>query len=390
MRHGECSCKGRHGLPKHPRRHRLLRARRRHPCRGKSRSVAVREPAHRALARARHRARRLGPPLRAAPHRSGAIARGGGATGKGEARPARARPAGCRRRSTRCVGASPAYEVAIAADESNADLVILATQGRGAIGRAVLGSVTSGVLGYTHCPVLVVGKGRRNLGSGGLVLAAVDLSPISTAVLKVSSTLAAALNDRLMLFSAFQRPLAIPGDHPMYPASVTRHLEIQAESEHRDALWELKVSVLPEVDVELDVSSDRDAYAAVLDREKELQPDLLVIGSSGHRTWGRRVFGTNAEKIVAQATGPVLVLPDLLRRGVEPDENPSLEAPRKRHPKEQMVYATFEGERAVRDALAELDQANVPANDISVLTSDEELRTKLLGDRRESEFTAGG
>ena len=42
------------------------------------------------------------------------------------------------------------------AEESNIDLVVIGTRGQNTFGRIVLGSVSSRILTYSHCPVLLV------------------------------------------------------------------------------------------------------------------------------------------------------------------------------------------------------------------------------------------
>lgn len=55
----------------------------------------------------------------------------------------------------------PAAEILAVAEASDADLLVLGTQGRGAIERLLLGSVVERVLRLAPCPVLVVGPPAR-------------------------------------------------------------------------------------------------------------------------------------------------------------------------------------------------------------------------------------
>lgn len=50
----------------------------------------------------------------------------------------------------------PYREVVAAAKEEQADLVLLATHGRGEIHRLLVGSVADRVIRMAHCPVLTV------------------------------------------------------------------------------------------------------------------------------------------------------------------------------------------------------------------------------------------
>jgi nucleotide-binding universal stress UspA family protein len=68
---------------------------------------------------------------------------------------ARARHAGLEVETFRREGV-PAIEIAAAADELDADLIVLGSRGRGAVRSAVMGSVSRGVLARSRRPVLVV------------------------------------------------------------------------------------------------------------------------------------------------------------------------------------------------------------------------------------------
>ncbi|MFN8515911.1 MAG: universal stress protein [Thermomicrobiales bacterium] len=54
---------------------------------------------------------------------------------------------------------APASDIVAAAQEWQADLIVVGTHGRGGLGRLVLGSVAESVLRDAPCPVLVVRMG---------------------------------------------------------------------------------------------------------------------------------------------------------------------------------------------------------------------------------------
>lgn len=55
----------------------------------------------------------------------------------------------------------PAEAIARAAGRHRARAIVMGTRGRGALGRALLGSVANGVLARAKCPVLTVRAGAR-------------------------------------------------------------------------------------------------------------------------------------------------------------------------------------------------------------------------------------
>lgn len=284
----------------------------------------------------------------------------------------------------------PAYEIACAADDVSAEMIVVATQGRGAIGRALVGSVASGVIAYAHCPVLITGKDRTHVGFGR-VLVGVDLSPISTSVLGTAEKLVQPVDGQLTVFSVFQRPYALPGDHPLYFGPSQRSYEVQVEADHRRLLEELLTRTFPNRTVPHDVVPGQEPDEAVIERVNQDEPELLVIGSSGIQTWGRRLFGTNAERIVARAKCPVVVVPDPLRRGVDPDPRRLMsEMGNKRREDEQMVYAMVQDENTLRTILADLVDANVPTDDISVMMHEDTHKEHFSKEAPDQAFTAGG
>lgn len=50
----------------------------------------------------------------------------------------------------------PAQEICRYAEEEGADLIVVGSHGRSALGRAFLGSVSHGVVNHAHCPVTIV------------------------------------------------------------------------------------------------------------------------------------------------------------------------------------------------------------------------------------------
>ncbi len=53
-------------------------------------------------------------------------------------------------------GASPQVAIVEYAERINTDLIVVGTRGMSGVKKMLLGSVASGVLTYSHCPVLVV------------------------------------------------------------------------------------------------------------------------------------------------------------------------------------------------------------------------------------------
>jgi len=72
-----------------------------------------------------------------------------------------AEAAGLEEVEQRVVPGLAAERLADLADEEAADMIVVGSRGRGAFKAAVLGSVSSELIGVARCPVLVVPKGVR-------------------------------------------------------------------------------------------------------------------------------------------------------------------------------------------------------------------------------------
>jgi len=60
---------------------------------------------------------------------------------------------------------SPAEEIVKAARDTHADLIVIATHGRGGLSRVLFGSVTERVVRHAPCPVLTVRPEKAKLNS---------------------------------------------------------------------------------------------------------------------------------------------------------------------------------------------------------------------------------
>jgi universal stress protein A len=99
------------------------------------------------------------------------------------------------------------------------------------------------------------------------------------------------------------QPLASPG--PAF--DVTTYLGELTETSKKTLKAYAEVRVPPEVMADLRVSAG-DPALEILRQAQELEADLIVIATHGHGGWRRFLFGSVAEKVVRQATCPVLVI----------------------------------------------------------------------------------
>jgi nucleotide-binding universal stress UspA family protein len=201
----------------------------------------------------------------------------------------------------------PSRDLAEAASEIRADLVVVASHGYGAIKRALLGSVTSSLIRIAHCAVLVVGE-KRHATRFDNVLAAVDLSPVSKKILSHAAGLAAP-GGRVRALSLYDTPL-VSVDEGVLPGYFSPDdLERLRVDRERAVLAMAKEVKTNGVTIESEALAKAPAANAILDSSELLGADLIAVGTSGHNAWHRMVLGSTATKVLAEAKVPVLVVP---------------------------------------------------------------------------------
>lgn len=203
---------------------------------------------------------------------------------------------------------APIRALLAAAESQHADLIVVATHGRSAVGRFAFGSVASGLVRAAKVPVLVVGHGESDPARITRVMAAIDFSPISNDVLEHAATFALRGLARLDAFSCYEEPVAMDAGGT---ALVLGALELLSPDEHWRALKDaLRLARLPpEIPVEISMARGHAAHE-VLRHAARSAAGLVVIGTSGHNFIERAVLGSTATRVLSQASCPVLVIPN--------------------------------------------------------------------------------
>ena len=190
---------------------------------------------------------------------------------------------------TRVVFGDPANGLMAAALDTNAELVVVGSRGRGPIASMLLGSVSARLASAAPCPVLVVPSpdaADRWLArpSSSRLICGVDDSVGSVRALRVAAELAERLDLELALV----------------------HVDAHASSEEapagapRGGLAALTVFKGEPVAVLREQTADADA-------------SLLVVGSRGRTSW-RAPLGSVSRALAAHASVPVMVVPPTIRQ----------------------------------------------------------------------------
>lgn len=203
----------------------------------------------------------------------------------------------------------PARVLAEAAEELNADLLVVASHGFGPIQRSILGSVSGALIRSASCPVMVVGEQRHASTDCQNVLAAVDLSSVSESVIAHAVAMTQG-GGHVVALSLYEHPLSTYDEGDLLPRYLSDDEVAQIGEKHRGAVQALIDRVEhPNTEIRVEVMSKAPPAEVVLETAAILNPDLIVVGTSGHNAWHRMIIGSTATKVLAEAPCPVLVVP---------------------------------------------------------------------------------
>lgn len=230
----------------------------------------------------------------------------------------------------------PAGEILRLAEEARCDLIVMGTHGRAGLDRLLTGSVAEEVIRKAKCPVLTLrshnhiakarpdGHGKTLTGdkkthgnSQGspsedqehsarlpirCILHPTDFSADSMVALGVARSLARAQGARLVILHVIPlEPVAI--DVP--PLSVDREPFKVALKTMKLSGAELEHDMKHPVET---VLRDGVPVEEVLRMAKEVQSDLIVMGTHGRTGLGRLLMGSIAEQVLRRTACPVLTV----------------------------------------------------------------------------------
>ncbi|HEU5217258.1 MAG TPA: universal stress protein [Gemmatimonadales bacterium] len=193
------------------------------------------------------------------------------------------------------------------------DLIIMATHGRGAMGRIWLGSVADHVVRHSTRPVLLVHPGRDHAVPpeqfARNILVALDQSTYSEAIIDPVLDIARLTGAEVTLLTIVA-PVFDPVESTL-PHPVPQHPAIQARrSDEAHCRLRRAASRLRErgVRVSMRVVVGSSPAAGILDVLEEERFDMVALTTHGAGGVRRLMVGSVADKVIRGAHKPVLVL----------------------------------------------------------------------------------
>ena len=208
-------------------------------------------------------------------------------------------------------------EIAEAARDRSADLLVMATHGRGGLGRWVYGSVAEALLARLPLPILLVrawlpAPGGALLAERPKLLAPLDGSALAEQALPVAERLADALSGELVLLRVVTRP-----DAPFAPDWVAGP-ELGEEFERSKSEAEAYLRRLAEQlarsgrRIQIDVRAGEPGMTTEADTietaGREHGAALVVMTTHGYTGLQRLVLGSVTDAVLRRSTLPVVVL----------------------------------------------------------------------------------
>lgn len=198
------------------------------------------------------------------------------------------------------------------AKENGSGLIVLGTHGRSGLERFLVGSVAERVLHRAPCPVLTVPPRAPHAPAAPVfkrILCGIDFSPCSLRALEYALSMAQEGGACLTLVHVFESDASMPADWrtTLQPAAVREAL-VALEAERCARLAHIvpaNVAGAGTVDTAMACGP---AAREILRLAVERHADAIVLGVRGRNAADLLFFGSTTNKVVRQATCPVLVV----------------------------------------------------------------------------------
>jgi len=214
--------------------------------------------------------------------------------------------------TTNVIVDNPRHTLPRAASEWRADLVLLGSHGRGAVGRLLLGSTAQAVLRHAECSVEIVrsaGKEKNTGGGEGMhVLIPTDGSEYAGVALRSVAERPWPKGSEFKVIASPEYPVLV-GEYPYYiPEQLTELMESGHEHASESAKTGAELLMKAGLKVSGEVTEQEDTPAhAILAAAEKWNADLIVMGSHGRRGFNRLILGSVSETVALHATCSVEV-----------------------------------------------------------------------------------
>ena len=212
-----------------------------------------------------------------------------------------------------CAVGDPATRILDIAAERGVSLIVMASRGRGALGRLIYGSVADRVAREASVPTMIVRAAQREPGPVGITRLVVPLdgTPLAEEAIDIAAAIARRLSTPLFLVRAVNpAELMTPGIGmaEVIPVELYQETEQELEQGARTYLEDVAKRLREEgLAVATKVLSG--PPAAAIEEATQLG-DVTVLRSHERSGVMRWLTGSVAEKLVREDESPVILVPD--------------------------------------------------------------------------------
>jgi len=203
----------------------------------------------------------------------------------------------------------PAEAIALAAERLAADLIVMATHGRGGAARWLIGSVADKVMRTGTTPTLLVQppeEGAPSEVSLRRIMVPLDGSPLAEGALPLAAQLALATGARLILVHAKPFRPSLAGEFEFVPDFSFAEVNVSAPAPAY--LQDVSRTLAAGLQVEAAVIRGP-AAVALEDFARDSHADLVVMATHGRGGLRRLVIGSSADRLVRSGLPVLLVRP---------------------------------------------------------------------------------
>ncbi len=202
-------------------------------------------------------------------------------------------------------GTSAADEIVRDAVTGGADLIVMATHGRGGLQRALVGSAAQGVLAHSSVPVMLLRPGGHRMNHLHTLLVPVDGSPGASLALSVAVPLAQATGARLVLVQ-----VVIPGLQ-YYPEGPLR-VDVDLDEDRLASAQQYAAGLARRIERAHVAAEGRTvlgrAWEEIVQAADAVGADLIVMSTHALTGPARTLLGSVADEVVRAADQPVLLV----------------------------------------------------------------------------------
>ena len=139
------------------------------------------------------------------------------------------------------------------------------------------------------------------------ILAPIDFSGVSDAVVNEAATLARALNGRVVLLTVIQPPIITSEYAPMMEnlAEITAAGEKAAARKMAEIERRLQVDLIPAETIQVNGAP----VAHIVEQAAKLGADYIVMGSHGHTAVYDLLVGSTTHGVLMRARCPLVIVP---------------------------------------------------------------------------------